>query len=158
MDIFGIGAPELVFLVLLALILLGPKEMQKTGRTIGRFLRDLTRSEGWRAFRDTSREIRNLPNRLMREANLEDVQKDVGQIGKEVEEATTVKGFGTWSNPAAGKPAPHQTGSKPVEASEKPTPPQTEPKPAEDSEKPAPQPEPDSPSPIDSDQETNQNA
>jgi sec-independent protein translocase protein TatB len=118
MEIFGIGPTELVFIVLLALILLGPKDMEKTGRTIGRFLRDLTRSEGWRAFRDTSREIRNLPNRLMREANLEDLEKDVGKIGKEIEDSATVKGFGTWSNPAAGKPKPPQPAPQPAEASE----------------------------------------
>lgn len=120
MDIFGIGPTELVFILLLALILLGPKDMEKTGRTIGRFLRDLTRSEGWRAFRDTSREIRNLPNRLMREANLEDIQKDVGKIGKDIEESATIQGFGTWSNPSAGKPKPPQPGPQPAEASEKP--------------------------------------
>ena len=114
MDIFGIGPTELVFIILIALILLGPKEMEKTGRTIGRFLRDMTRSEGWRAFRDTSREIRNLPNRLMREANLEDLEKDVGKIGKEVKESTEIKGFGTWGNQPAAKPKPPQ--SKPVSA------------------------------------------
>ena len=118
MDIFGIGAPELIFIILIALIILGPKDMEKTGRTIGRFLRDMTRSEGWRAFRDTSREIRNLPNRLMREANLEDIQKDVGKIGKEIEESATVKGFGTWSNPAAAKPKPPQSKPGSAEASE----------------------------------------
>jgi sec-independent protein translocase protein TatB len=123
MEIFGIGPTELVFIFLLALILLGPKDMEKTGRTIGRFLRDLTRSEGWRAFRDTSREIRNLPNRLMREANIEDLQKDVGKIGKEIEDSTAVKGFGTWSNPTASRPAPPQTGPEPVEASDTPVPP-----------------------------------
>ena len=120
MDIFGIGPTELAFILLLALILLGPKDMERTGRTIGRFLRDLTRSEGWRAFRDTSREIRNLPNRLMREANLEDLQKDVGKIGKEIEESATIQGFGTWGNPASGKPKPLQTGPKPAEVSENP--------------------------------------
>jgi sec-independent protein translocase protein TatB len=113
MDIFGIGPTELVFVILIALILLGPKEMQKTGRTIGRFLRNLTQSEGWHAFRDTSREIRNLPNRLMREANLEDVEKDIGTIGKELNESTDIKGFGTWSNPAATKPKPPQTEPEP---------------------------------------------
>jgi len=93
--------------------------MQKTGRTIGRFLRDLTRSDGWRAFRDTSREIRNLPNRLMREANFEDLQKDIGTIGKEVEESVDPKGFGTWTNPAAAKPKPPQSQPVPAEAKEK---------------------------------------
>ena len=135
MDIFGIGPTEIVFIVLLALILLGPKEMEKTGRTIGRFLRDMTKSEGWRAFRDTSREIRNLPNRLMREANIEDLQKDVGKIGKEIEESATIKGFGTWANPAAGKPKPPQSGPKPAEASEKPVTPAEPPASAKESDK-----------------------
>ena len=114
MDIFGIGPTELVFIILIALILLGPKEMEKTGRTIGRFLRDMTKSEGWRAFRDTSREIRNLPSRLMREANIEDIQKNVVQIGKDIEESASVQGFGSWSNPSAAKPKPSQ--SKPGSA------------------------------------------
>ena len=104
MDIFGIGPTELAFIILIALILLGPKDMEKAGRAIGRFLRDMTKSEGWQAFRDTSRELRNLPNRLMREANLEDLKKDVNEIGKEVEESATIKGFGTWADPSAAKP------------------------------------------------------
>jgi len=144
MDIFGIGPTELAFIVLIALILLGPKDMQKAGRTIGRWLRDMTTSDGWRAFRDTSREIRNLPNRLMREANLEDIEKDVGQIGKdmdkigkEIKEATDdVKGFGTWGNPAAARPKPPQSRPVSAEASEKPTPsPESTPPSAKESEK-----------------------
>ena len=119
MDILGIGPTELVFIILIALILLGPKDIEKTGRTIGRWLRNLTTSEGWRAFRDTSREIRNLPNRLMREANLEDLEKDMDKVGKEIKDATDVKGFGTWGNPASGKPKPPQSKPAPAEESDK---------------------------------------
>ena len=120
MDILGIGPTELAFIILIALILLGPKDMEKVGRTIGRFLRDMTQSDGWRAFRDTSREIRNIPNRLMREANIEDIQKTAEKVKKDVEESADVKGFGTWSNPSAPKPKPHPPQSKPqpAEASE----------------------------------------
>ena len=143
MDIFGIGPTELVFIILIALIVLGPKDMQKTGRTIGRWLRDMTTSDGWRAFRDTSREIRNLPNRLMREANLEDIEKDVGQIGKdvgkigkEIEEAADVKGFGTWANPASAKPKPPQSKPAPVEPPEDPAAsPESTPPPAKETDK-----------------------
>ena len=136
MDIFGIGPTELIFILLIALILLGPKDMEKTGRTIGRFLRDLTRSDSWRAFRDTSREIRNLPNRLMREANLEDLEKDIGKIGKEIEESATVKGFGTWGNPSTNRPKPPQPGPKAAEASDKPVSPTgTTPIPAKENDK-----------------------
>ena len=118
MDIFGIGPTELVFIILIALILLGPKDMEKAGRTIGRFLRDLTRSDSWHAFRDTSRELRNLPNRLMREANIEDIQKTTDKIGKEIEEKDGIKGFGTWTDPSAGRPKPPQSKPVPAEGSE----------------------------------------
>lgn len=39
MDILGVGPLELIFILLLALIIMGPKDMVKSGRTIGRFLR-----------------------------------------------------------------------------------------------------------------------
>lgn len=136
MDIFGIGPTELAFIILIALIVLGPKDMQKTGRTIGRWLRNMTTSEGWRAFRDTSREIRNLPNRLMREANLEDLEKDVGKIGKEIKESTDVKGFGTWGNPASARPQPPQSKPQTAEASENKIPPsQPAPSPEKETDK-----------------------
>lgn len=117
MDIFGIGPTELVFVILIALIVLGPKDMQKAGRTIGRWLRDFVTSDGWRAFRDTSREIRNLPNRLMREANMEDLKKDVGKIGKEIKESVDMdtKGFGTWANPNTLASKAHPSGTEPAE-------------------------------------------
>ena len=77
MNIFGIGPLEVVFLVVIALIVLGPKDLVKAGRTIGRVLRQLVMSENWRAITEASREMRNLPNRLMREAGLEDMGKDL---------------------------------------------------------------------------------
>src|SRR6266498_6166687 len=79
MDIFGIGASEFVFIILIAIIILGPKDMQKAGRTIGRWLNQLVRSDGWKIFQRTSTEIRNLPRNLMREANMEmmEAEKDL---------------------------------------------------------------------------------
>src|SRR5512139_2506617 len=75
MEIFGIGPQELFFIVLIAIIVLGPKDMQKAGKTVGRWLNGVMKSDGWRAFQRASREIRNLPTNLMREANLEELQK-----------------------------------------------------------------------------------
>ncbi len=71
MEIFGIGASELIFILIIALIVLGPRDMQKAGRTIGRWLNQLIRSDGWKVFQRTSAELRNLPRNLMREANAE---------------------------------------------------------------------------------------
>ena len=84
MEILGIGPSELIFIVIIALIVLGPKDMQKAGKTIGRWLNQLVQSDGWKAFQRTTTEIRNLPNNLMREANLElketekDIRKNIG--------------------------------------------------------------------------------
>jgi sec-independent protein translocase protein TatB len=82
MDIFGIGASELIFIILIAIIVLGPKDMQKAGRTIGRFLNQLMRSDGWKVFQKTSNELRNLPRNLMREANMEmmEAEKDLRRV------------------------------------------------------------------------------
>ncbi|MFN2177668.1 MAG: twin-arginine translocase TatA/TatE family subunit [Anaerolineales bacterium] len=74
MDILGVGPLEIVFILIIALIVLGPRDMAKAGRTIGRSLRKIVTSPSWQAVQQTSREIRNLPNRLIREAGLEDMK------------------------------------------------------------------------------------
>lgn len=87
MEFLGIGPLELFFIILIALIVLGPKDMVKAGRTIGRFMRQIVTSESWRTIQQASRELRTLPNKLMREAGIEDLQKDfpqAQQIRKEI--------------------------------------------------------------------------
>jgi len=74
MEILGIGASELLFVIIIALLVLGPKDMQKAGKTIGKWMRDIVTSDGWKAFQKTSNELRNLPARMMRDAN-EDIDK-----------------------------------------------------------------------------------
>ena len=41
---FGLGMSEIIFLGLLALIVIGPKELPELARTIGRFMNELKRS------------------------------------------------------------------------------------------------------------------
>ena len=79
MEILGVGPSELIFIIIIALIVLGPKDMQKAGKTIGQYLNKLVRSDGWKAFQQTSRELRNLPTNLMREANMDlaEAEKDI---------------------------------------------------------------------------------
>jgi Sec-independent protein translocase protein TatA len=83
MEILGIGPMELFFIVVLAIIILGPRDMAKAGRTVGKFLRDVVQSDYYRAFMSSSREFRNLPTRLIREANLEDEMKEVDKSIRE---------------------------------------------------------------------------
>ncbi len=91
MEILGVGMSELVFIVIIALIVLGPKDMQKAGKTIGKWMRNIVTSDGWKIFQQTSRELRTLPNKLMREAN-EELNQIGNQVGKEINGASTSTG------------------------------------------------------------------
>ena len=85
MEILGIGPSELIFIIIIALIVLGPKDMQKAGKTIGQYLNKIVKSDGWKAFQQTSREIRDLPTNLMREANM-----DLAETENEIRKAMKV--------------------------------------------------------------------
>ena len=108
MEILGIGPLEFFFILIIALIILGPGDMVKAGRTLGSFLRKIITSPEWRTIQKASRELRYLPNRLMRDANLEDLSKDLskdlteinkigGQITSEVKKAE--HNLSSWTTP-----------------------------------------------------------
>src|SRR5512138_188707 len=103
MEILGVGPSELIFIVLLAIIILGPKDMQKAGKSIGRFLNQLVRSDSWKVFQKTSAEIRNLPRNLMREANME-----IEETEKELQRTLDPRMLDPLSNPpeSASDPIP----------------------------------------------------
>jgi len=84
MEIFGIGPLEVLLILVIALIVMGPNDMVKTGRTIGKFLRQIVKSPTWQAVQQTSRDLRYLPNKLMREAGMEEEVEQLKEIGKNV--------------------------------------------------------------------------
>jgi sec-independent protein translocase protein TatB len=77
MEFLGVGPLELVFIIIFALILLGPRDMVKAGRTLGKWLRQIVTSPAWRTVQQASTEIRYLPNRLIREAGMEDLSQEL---------------------------------------------------------------------------------
>ncbi|MBN1668957.1 MAG: twin-arginine translocase TatA/TatE family subunit [Anaerolineales bacterium] len=80
MEILGIGPLELIFILLIALIIFGPNDMVKAGRSVGKFMRRIVTSDGWRTFQKASRDIRRLPNQLMRDAGLEEIDQEMRKI------------------------------------------------------------------------------
>lgn len=71
MELLGIGPLELIFILVIILLVLGPEDLAATGKKLGRFLSTVTRSETWRSIRKTGEELRRLPTKLMREAEIE---------------------------------------------------------------------------------------
>ncbi len=82
--IFGIGIPEILIVVVLALIILGPQDMVKTARKLGRWVYRVYHSPTWRMIISTSQELRELPTRFVREAGLEDTVEAVKNTTSDV--------------------------------------------------------------------------
>ena len=114
MEILGIGASELLFILLIAIIVLGPKDMQKAGKTVGRWLNQFVRSDGWKALQRASKEIRSLPTSLMREANLEDLREMDREIRNNIDPRPRPPAPGPAREPSP--PEPEQSPSQPPSA------------------------------------------
>lgn len=111
MEILGIGPLEALFVLILALVFVGPRDLSKLARGLGRTLNRIYRSEAWHAVSEASRNLRTLPNRLAREAALEELDQAKAEIaeagrgvGKQIHQA---------ENELKGKPSPD-----PIEPSE----------------------------------------
>lgn len=104
MDFLGVGPMELLLIVILALIILGPKDMQKAGRSMGRWMNNLVKSDTWKMIRQASNRIKYLPNELMREAGLEELKNTSQTIKKEINEGISQEvrdPFTSWKEPVS---------------------------------------------------------
>jgi Sec-independent protein translocase protein TatA len=120
MEILGIGPLEFFFVLLIALIIIGPRDMAKTARTLGRSLNRLYKSEAWKTIVQASRNLRTLPNRLAREAEMADLmeaRKALKEAGEDV--ARDVQALRpdlkAWTTPPSGPPARPEPPPKPSE-------------------------------------------
>lgn len=82
MDFLGIGPMELLFILLIALVVLGPKEMLQASRTIGKLLRKFFTSDSWREFRKGMESVKHLPYQMAREAGLDEELQTISQATK----------------------------------------------------------------------------
>jgi Sec-independent protein translocase protein TatA len=82
MNIFGIGPLEIIFILIIGILVLGPEGMVEAGRKLGKFLRSIIRSSWWQNVRRGVNEIQYLPQKLIREAELEELN-ELSRITKE---------------------------------------------------------------------------
>ena len=84
MKFLNLGIGEILLIVILALIILGPGNMVKTAREAGAFIRRITKSPYWQEVWATRRELNEIPRILAREAKLEETIKDLNLETKEI--------------------------------------------------------------------------
>lgn len=115
MEILGIGPLELTLILIIALIVLGPNDLVKTGRTLGRWMRKIVMSQEWKVVQNASRELRTLPNKLIRDAGIEEAQRvmkeqmsDVNKISRDIQGdfQNIQTDLSTWVTPSQTDVAP----------------------------------------------------
>lgn len=107
MQFLNIGALEFVFILLLILVVLGPRKAVKTAGELGTLIKKVTNSKFWKDLVNTSEEIRDLPRKMMDEAELKEtinsldrrvgevkgiIQKDQTEIHQQIGEFTRTIG------------------------------------------------------------------
>ncbi len=89
MQLFGIGPLEFFLILVIAIIVLGPKGMVTAARETGKLIRKVTHSPLWREIVETSNEIREMPGKIIREAgieqDLEDLRRSTHKTISEIE-------------------------------------------------------------------------
>lgn len=76
MDIFGIGILEIVFVLLISIIILGPEGLVKTAKKLGRGLRSIINSTWWKDFQEGYHEVQNMSGRWLNELDIEETSKE----------------------------------------------------------------------------------
>jgi Sec-independent protein translocase protein TatA len=84
MEFLNVGPLELLAILLIMFILLGPNDMVQTARKIGQWTRRMVRSPIWRDITGYSQEIRDLPRKIMDESGLEESITDIRQTTQSV--------------------------------------------------------------------------
>jgi len=77
MQIFGIGPLEFLFIIVIMIVVLGPKGMVKAARETGKAVRKLTHSPFWADIVGTSKEVRDLPAKIIKEAGIEEEMEEL---------------------------------------------------------------------------------
>lgn len=77
MELFGIGPLELIVIVVIALIILGPRDLSAFGLSMGRLLRKVVMSPEWKALLTIGKEVKEAPTKLMREAQLDELNQEL---------------------------------------------------------------------------------
>jgi Sec-independent protein translocase protein TatA len=124
MDFLGVGPLELIFIFILVLIIFGPNDIVRAGKSFGSFLRKVVSSDGWTAFQQTRKGMGDIPTMLMREAGLE--EEDLRKLSGMDDFENATKGIeeqiSPWTTPpsSGSNYAENPTGAPSIERSSQP--------------------------------------
>lgn len=111
MKFFNVGAPEIFLIVLLALVIFGPRRLVQVMRDLGTWLRSIAKSPFVRDFVRTTQDIRNIPNELIRESGLDQDLKEIERAAQEAARIDELDAERAKQNEPSASPAEDETES-----------------------------------------------
>ncbi len=93
---FGIGMPELLLILAIALIVIGPKKLPDLAKSLGRTMREFKKATN--EFKDT----------LQIDEDLSDVKKAFDDLGDDIKDSVSLKTVSEFERPAESETAEKQ--------------------------------------------------
>lgn len=86
MQFLGISPTELFFVAIILFLVLGPQDLVKLGARLGRTIRTVRQSGAWHTFTEATRQLRELPQTLARQAGVDELEMMGREIGSELKQ------------------------------------------------------------------------
>jgi Sec-independent protein translocase protein TatA len=108
MEIFGIGFPELLFIFVIALIVLGPRNMVKTSRQVSDGINKIITSNTWKSVIKSTQEIRDMQDKIIQDTGLPETLRDFQEKTRDLVNPSIPK-LGSTSNNSISSSIVHET-------------------------------------------------
>jgi Sec-independent protein translocase protein TatA len=82
MEILNIGPLELLLILVLAVLMFGPQDIVNFAHKAGRWIYNLRKSELWQEIVGTTKQIQEIPQQIMKEAELEETMKEINALNR----------------------------------------------------------------------------
>jgi sec-independent protein translocase protein TatA len=91
MNFFGIGIPELLLILVIALVVFGPQRLPEIGRSIGKAVRDFREmSAGFTSeWQELSKEFEETASEVQRE--VKEVEAQIGEFESDIEKVAQIE-------------------------------------------------------------------
>jgi len=82
MEILNIGPLELLLILVLAVLMFGPEDLVNFAHKAGRWIYNLRKSEFWQEVVGTTKQIQEIPQQIIKEAELEETMKEIDALNR----------------------------------------------------------------------------
>ncbi len=84
MRVLNIGIREVLLLLVIMLILFGPRQLQENARKLAQTIRRIVRSDAWRSFLGVYDDVNNIKEEVIRESGIREVQDSLRGVNRQL--------------------------------------------------------------------------